>query len=179
MLDVIRIPKDRIAVLIGKNGSVRSILSDRTGVSVHVDSKTGDVTVEAPDNNALHFFSVQNIVKAIGRGFSPEHANLLLDDDYYLDVMDITDWTGKSEKELNSKKGRLIGTGGEMRKKLEDQTNCFISVYGKTVSIIGKPHDMEPCRKSIEMILNGSQHEAVDKYLHKQREKDVMEELDL
>lgn len=179
MLDVIRIPKDRIAVLIGKNGAVRAVLSERTGVALRVDSKTGDVTIESKDNNALHFFSVQNIVKAIGRGFSPEHANLLLDDDYYLDVMDITDWTGKSEKEMNSKKGRIIGTGGEMRNKLESQTNCFISVYGKTVSIIGKPNDMEACRKSIEMILNGSQHSAVEKYLHKQHEKDSMEELNL
>lgn len=179
MQDVIRIPKDRIAVLIGKNGAVRHVLSERTGVSVRVDSKTGEVTIEAKDENAIHFFAVQNIVKAIARGFSPEHANALLDDDYYLDVIDITDFTGKSEKELNTKKGRIIGLHGDTRKRLEESTNCFISVYGKTVSMIGKPSDMELCRKAIELILNGSSHNTVYRYLGQKTGEELSNELDL
>ena len=179
MQDIIRIPKDRIAVVIGKNGAVRHVLSERTGVSVNVDSKTGEVTLEAKDENAIHFFAVQNIVKAIARGFSPEHANTLLDDDFYLDMIDITDYTGKSEKEMNTKKGRIIGLHGETRKRLEESTNCFISVYGKTVSLIGKPSDMEICRKAIEMILLGARHTSVYKYLGRKSGEETASELGL
>ena len=39
-----RIPKDRIAVLIGKGGRTRKMLEKSSGASLEIDSATGDVS---------------------------------------------------------------------------------------------------------------------------------------
>ena len=156
MEELIKIPKDRIAVLIGRNGETKKQVENLTKTKLDIDSKSGEVEVSTDGDNALEFYIATQIVKAIARGFSPEHALKLLDENYYLDVIDIEDFVGKKEKELVNKKGRLIGKGGKIREKLEEETDCLISVYGKTVSLIGMPEDMESARKAVEMILQGS-----------------------
>ena len=40
-----RIPKDRIAVLIGRKGATRKALEDATNSKLHIDSTSGDVSV--------------------------------------------------------------------------------------------------------------------------------------
>ena len=156
MEEFVKIPKDRIAVLIGRKGETKKHVEKATKTKIDVDSKSGEVEVSTDGDNALEFYIATQIVKAIARGFSPEHALKLLDENYYLDIIEIEDFVGKREKELLSKKGRLIGKQGKVREKLEEETSCLISVYGKTVSLIGRPEDMESARKAVEMILHGS-----------------------
>ena len=38
-----RIPRERIAVLIGKGGETRKSIEEATGAKLHVDSTTGEV----------------------------------------------------------------------------------------------------------------------------------------
>ncbi|MDP2908501.1 MAG: KH domain-containing protein, partial [Nanoarchaeota archaeon] len=131
----IKIPKDRIAVLIGKKGAVKRKIQRLTHTKLVVDSKEGDVTVESEDSFAA--YSTKLIVKAIGRGFNPDIALLLTDEDYSLEILDITEFVGKSNKNMQRVKARVIGTGGKAWKMIERLTSCHLSVYGRTVGIIG------------------------------------------
>lgn len=179
MEETIRIPKDRIAVLIGKNGGTKKQVEKATKTRIDVDSKSGEVEVSSKGENALEFYIATQIVKAIARGFSPEHALKLLDENYYLDVIDIEDFVGKREKELLSKKGRLIGKQGKVREKLEEETGCFVSVYGKTVGLIGRPEDMESARKAVEMILHGSSIDYALNFLKKSKSRAEIEDFEV
>ena len=179
MEEIIRVPKDRIAVLIGKNGETKKMLEKATKTKINIDSKSGEVEVEGTPEKALEFYITTQIVKAVARGFSPEHALRLLDENYYFDIIDLEDFVGKREKELQSKKGRLIGKEGKVREKIEEETGCFVSVYGKTVSIIGTPEGMEACRKSIELILNGSSIDTAFSALKRSRLSQDFEEFGL
>ena len=48
-----RIPKDRIAVLIGKHGSTRKMIEKACGGSLHIESNSGDVSVIWPEGEAV------------------------------------------------------------------------------------------------------------------------------
>jgi ribosomal RNA assembly protein len=66
-------------------------------------------------------------------------------------------------------KGRIIGRGGKTREVFEDLTNVRISVYGKTISIIGYPEQNAVARAGIDMLLKGSTHGPVYKFLEKKK----------
>src|SRR3989338_6215396 len=64
----LKIPKERVAVLIGKNGEIKKQLEAETNTKLKVDSQEGDVFVYGED--AITLFSVREIIRAIGRGFN-------------------------------------------------------------------------------------------------------------
>ena len=160
LLDNIKIPKERIAVVIGKNGSVKKKIEEYTNMRLEVDSETGQVFFEPKGKTQGDFLSAANIVKAIGRGFSPENAFLLLDGECFLQIIDITEF-GKTKKRMASKRSRVIGTEGRIRERIEEETGTKISVFGKTISIIGKVENTEIAKKAVEMILEGARHATI------------------
>ena len=125
----VKIPKDRIAVLIGKKGEIKKLLEENTKTKINVDSEDGDVSVSGED--ALSLYCTRNIIRAIGRGFNPEIAMLLLKQDYAFEMINLPEYNKPSQ--FRRIKGRVIGTEGKSRRLIEEQTECYISVYVKTV----------------------------------------------
>ncbi len=163
----LKITKDRIAVLIGKDGSTKKQLEQATGVKIQVDSKEGDVYLSS--NDAMKLYTTREIVKAIGRGFNPEFALLLLKPDYSLEIFNIADYAGNKHNTIARIKGRIIGSGGKSRKTIENLTETNISVYGKTICIIGESTKVAIARKAIQSLLTGAPHSGVYRWLEKKR----------
>ena len=76
----LRIPKERVAVLIGKKGETKRLIEHETKTKIQVNSEEGTVSLGGED--ALLLYLAREIVRAIGRGFNPEVALLLLKQDY-------------------------------------------------------------------------------------------------
>jgi len=165
----IKIPKDRVAVLIGKKGEIKRRIERSTKTKLTIDSKEGNVTINGEDSFSA--YNTQIIIKAIGRGFNPDIALLLKRDAYALEIIDITEIVGKSKKKMHRVKARLIGTEGKAWKTIERLTGCFLSVYGKTVGIVGSPEGVALARQAVEDLLGGSPHGNVYKYLQEQKKK--------
>jgi ribosomal RNA assembly protein len=167
MIQEIKIAGNRVAVLIGKGGSVKKELEEKTSTSISIDSKEGSVKLEG-ENAALLIRGIE-VVQAINRGFSPERAFLLLDDeDLLLDVIDLSGLTD-SPRQLDRLRGRIIGKEGRSREQIEHMTECEISVFGKTVAIIGLPEQIKIARSAIDMLLQGLPHEMVFAFLERKR----------
>ncbi|MCD4740069.1 KH domain-containing protein [archaeon] len=165
------VPKERIGVLIGEKGRTRQAIEKKTGVKIEIDSETGEVNLERSEKtDALKALQAREVIKAIARGFSPERALKLLQDDYYLKVIDLEEYIG-SERALARQKARLIGTDGKARRFLEKTTNTEISVYGKSVAIIGDLKEVELAAEAITRLVSGSPHGKVYKFIGKKREK--------
>ena len=100
--EYLKIPCERVGVLIGKNGEVKARIERLTQTELEIDSETGAVTSYPRMNSKIPYHPGRpgNIVKAIGRGFNPEIALKLLDDDVALDITKITDYVGKSKKAI-------------------------------------------------------------------------------
>ncbi len=166
----VKVPKERIGVLIGKEGEVKAKVEKQTGVRILVDSQEGDVTVDyskAKDPSAV--LSVTDFVVAVGRGFSPEKAMMVLDDDWYLEVIDIREYVGKKPAHIARMRARVIGTNGKTRRLFEELTGAYMSVYGNTVALIGDTFQLDVARKALDMLLSGSEHSAVYRFLEGKR----------
>ena len=161
-----KIPKERIAVLIGKDGITKKQIESTTNIKLKIDSKEGDVFLEGED--ALGLYSAREVVKAIGRGFNPEIALLLLKQDYMFEMINMLDYV-KSKNQMIRLKGRVIGAEGRSRKTIEELTETYISVYGKTIGIIGFSENVAIAKKAVESLLSGSPHSSVYKWLEKRR----------
>src|SRR3989338_5335704 len=147
----LKVPKNRVAVIIGKEGNVKKEIEESTNTKLNIDSKEGDIFVTGED--ALGLYTAREMIKAIGRGFNPELARLLLKPDYIFEVVDLSEYIGKSNDAMLRLKGRVIGKEGKSRKIIEELTECNISVFGKTISIIGLPEAVASARQAIESLL--------------------------
>ena len=163
----LKVPKNRVAVVIGKEGNVKKDIEESTKTKLQIDSKEGDVFVSGED--ALGLYTAREIIKAIGRGFNPELAKLLLKPDYIFEVVDLSEFVGKSKEAMMRLKGRVIGKEGKSRRLIEELTESNISVFGKTISIIGLPESAADARQAVESLLRGSTHANVYKWLEKRR----------
>lgn len=169
LFESIKIPRERLGALIGKKGKEKKRLEELTGVKLSIDSETGEVELQGNEANAENFYNAVNVVKAIGRGFSPQNAELLLGEKYLLDVIKISDVVSGSKAAIAIKKGRVIGRRGKVRETIERETDSKISVMGKTIAVIAKPAEMLTTRKAIEMLLQGAEHSTIFKFLQRHR----------
>lgn len=166
----VTIPKERIGVLIGVNGSTKKAIEEKLGVKLDVDSDDGVVTIQLAKpveegGDPVALFRARDIVTAIGRGFSPERAFKLFDESTILSIVNIDDYVGKSVNNLIRVRARLIGTKGKTRKIIEENAHVYVSIYGDTVAIIGEPEDVEAAKEAIIRLITGSPHSVVYKML--------------
>jgi ribosomal RNA assembly protein len=159
----VRIPEDRIGVVIGPGGATKRHIELRTKSHLMIDPSDGAVSVEAPDEaDPLGVMQARDVVLAIGRGFSPERAERLFKPDTYLGVIDIKRVTGRREKaQMWRIRSRLIGSDGKARHRVEELSGCSMSIYGNTVALIGQEAQLERATRAVEMLLRGSEHSVV------------------
>ena len=168
--ECIKIPKRRIAVLIGEKGKVKRELQKLTSTTLKIDSDEGDVTIISEES--IDVFNTKPIVQAIARGLNPEIAFKLLEEENCLEIIDITDFSLKSKKKLIRLKSRIIGAKGKARKNIEMLTHTDISVYGKTVSIIGTQENTYLAKRAIQNLLQGSRHGKVYGFIERSKKLD-------
>jgi ribosomal RNA assembly protein len=108
-----------------------------------------------------------DIVRAIGRGFAPDVAMSLLDDEMRMfELIDI-DEQARNENDLRRHKGRLIGENGRTRELMEELSGAEVVIYGTTLGIIGQPEEVEVVRRAVGMLLDGAPHGAVYSFLER------------
>ena len=174
----LKIPRERIGVLIGPKGRDKKRIEDFFSVILHVDSESGAIEIALNPNtsNISTIFTVRNIVKAIGRGLSPERAMILNKEDYDLHIINLTEYVGTSKNSIARVRGRIIGKNGRSRELLEELTETYVSVYGDTVSYIGGPEALEVARVAIMMLIEGAFHKSVWNFLYAYRRKKKKEQ---
>jgi len=178
----VKIPKDRIGALIGPEGRVKERIEKQLSIQLGIDSESGDVTLTLSPNveDPSVLFRAKEVVTAVGRGFSPERAfRLIQDEDALLEVIDLREIFGRSLSDLERVKGRIIGQEGKTRKIIEELTDADVSVYGHTVSIIADADEMDIAREAIKMLLQGRQHSSVYRFLHRKRRELKKKKLEL
>ena len=172
----VRIPAARVAVLIGRRGRTKAAIEKGCAVSVDVDSSDGTVTVRSEGEgeaeggsggggggggSSFRPLKAVEIVAAIGRGFAPDRAMSLLDEERSLHVIDLREFAGRSPSQIGRVKGRIIGERGRARRSMESLTGASISVYGRTVAVIGTAASLKMAVEAIASLSSGSMHGAV------------------
>ena len=167
-----RIPQDRIAVLIGRKGITRRALEEATNSKLHIDSKSGDVSVVwNEDFDPILRMKFPDVIRAIGRGMNPERALQLLKDDQHLMLFDMREYVGKNANQQRRIRSRLIGRNGRIRELIEEHSGAEIVIYGSTVVIIGDEEALPLASQAVERLLQGAEHSSVLKHLESERRK--------
>jgi ribosomal RNA assembly protein len=166
-MQFVRIPEERVSVLIGSGGETKRMIEARTNCRLSISD--GEVSVEG---EPLDEWAVRDIVHAIGRGFSPDKAVTLKNDGYVFEYIELEEFAG-SQKSRARLKGRVIGEDGRTRRHIERTSGAMISVYGKTVGFIGPYDSVSMAKEAVTMLLNGSRHQSVYKMMEK-RAKTLM-----
>ena len=179
---LVKIPKERVGVLIGPEGKTKKYIEDSLSIDLKIDSEAGDVTITLAGNaqDPSLFFRAKDVINAIGRGFSPEHAfRLIRNEDAVLDIIDLRTAFGRSESDIKRVKGRIIGMNGKTRQIIEELTETNVAVFGHTVSMIGEIEQAQVAREAIQMLVKGSMHSTVYRFLHRKRRDLKKKELEL
>ena len=141
----IRIPADRVGTLIGKKGEIKKTLQDISGIKIDINTEEGEIVLhdDVELEDPLKALQLMDVVKAVGRGFNPDKAMRLFEDDEYLEVVDLKEFIG--------------------------ETGVDMVIYGNTVGLIGNSISLPVAKHAVELILQGSEHATVYHYLESQR----------
>lgn len=161
----VRIPEERVGVLIGSGGETKEDFQELTECDLEVKDNIAEI-----DGDALEEMTGEQVVKAIGRGFSPEKAFKLVEEGYTLHIIDINRFANNSNQRERLK-GRVIGRDGETRRHVEKMAEVDLSVYGTTIGIIGKAQNIEVALEAVRMLLKGSSHSTAYGYLEKNQNR--------
>ncbi|MGD1054571.1 MAG: KH domain-containing protein [Nitrososphaerales archaeon] len=173
----VRVPLERIGAVIGREGATKRSLEADLGVKLGVDSREGLVTIKSDSVDQGDPFIAVRVIEAIGRGFSPQRARRLLEEGVTFEVIDLRDFAGRSANSLDRIRGRVIGLKGKSRRVIEELTQCHLSVYGRTVAIIGEASEVQLASEAVRKLASGSQHKTVYNELQKARTKRKMERM--
>ena len=177
----IKIPMNRVGVLIGTYGKVKTTIEKKFQVNLKIDGTTGNVWISPNQTtfDPIAFLKSRDIVMAISRGFSPLKAYRLFNLDANLRIIDLRDIFGKGESDISRVKSRIIGKKGKTRRLLEEYTGVDVSVYGYTLSIIGNQNQIDIAKDAIERLIRGNQHKSVYNFLQRKRHKLKLGEMEL
>jgi len=166
-----KVPFERLGVLLGQEGTTKKLIENCLNVHVNVDSQTGNVSLTLNENafDPSVLLTARDIIIAIARGFSPERALRLREEDFILYVIDLRELVGRSRSNLNRVKGRVIGRRGKIRGVIEELTETDVSVYGHTISIIGGVSRVMAAREAIIMLVSGVEYKNVYQFLQRFR----------
>ena len=167
---LVRIPLERVAVLIGPKGSTKKKIEELTDCKLLIDSQSGDVILIAEEEleDPISLWKARDMIKAIGRGFSPPKAYQINNAGWGFELLNLRDFVGNSPNALREVKSRLIGKNGRTRHIIEQSTSSHISVYGNTVCIISEFNKLQILREGIIRLINGAKQSSVYKYLEQQ-----------
>ncbi|MDD5416831.1 MAG: KH domain-containing protein [Candidatus Aenigmarchaeota archaeon] len=156
MIETILVPYDRRGVI--KHKKTRQEITKK--LSIKITFEENNVILEG---EGLELYTAKNIVKAIARGFSPPKAFRLFNEKESLEIIDLI----FSDKKNSRIKSRVIGSNGKTRREIEFYTKASISIYGKTISIIGTYEQIENAKEAVKMLISGAGHKTVYDFLRR------------
>lgn len=171
----LKVPINRIAVLIGKAGKTRSMLQENSGCTMlDINSKSGDVIIrwgEPGSYDPLMALKMPDVIKAIGRGMNPKKAISLLEDGKLFELIEIKEFVGKRQNQQRRLRSRIIGTDGKIRRRIEALAACEVVVFGGTIVVIGDEEGTPLATAAIQNLLGGAEHGPVLKHLERERRR--------
>jgi ribosomal RNA assembly protein len=170
--EMIRIPEERVKILIGREGKAKHLIEKKCNVTLTVDSE-GEVQITGDTTKV--FFAL-DVVKAIGRGFEPRTALKLLDNEHGLYIVSLKE-IANSDKAKQRLKGRVIGEKGKIKTEIENSLDAKLSIYGSTIGIIARIDTMEQAKEAVDMLLRGAKHTSVLNYVAKAKRQIMQDRL--
>ncbi|VVB67448.1 Uncharacterised protein [Candidatus Norongarragalina meridionalis] len=153
---LVAVPPKRMALFKKNDGAFLKDIGKEAGVSATLDGES--VAIEGEGGTE---WMAEQVITAVCLGFEPKIAKKLLGDDFFLEIIELDRLYGRSKRKIERYEGRVIGTDGRMKKKLEELSGAWIAVGEERIAIIGRFDELRNLKEAIGKILEGSEHNTV------------------
>ncbi len=170
-MQTVYIPKERLKKL-RQDRELVSRVEKLCRVKIGIDMENDFVEVRG---EAYEEYTAKNIVYAFGRGFEMELACKLFDMDYYFSSINL-DEALSNDKRIKQVKARVIGESGRTKTYIEQVSGAKISVYGNTVSFIGRIEEINEAETAVNTLIDGGTHRLAYKKMeaaHRKNKEDA------
>ncbi len=151
-MDQLYIPHERIKALVKS----RDLQKIERASSCSIKPEDGRVTI---DGDPYEQLLLKNVLAAYGNGFDADSALLLMNDDYYMSVIDMSLYA-KNRSRTQQLKARIIGENGKTKRYVETVSSAKISVYGEHICVIGESEAIDEAEAAIYSLLKGEKHKT-------------------
>lgn len=117
-------------------------------------------------------YTTMQIIESINLHFTTQQALLLCEEDFVLEKLNIKDLTKRHD--LDRIRARIIGTKGKTKKIIENLSDCFVSLHGNIVGIIGRIENIEKARTALISIIQGAKQSKVYSFLEREKSKEKL-----
>ncbi|MEM3715264.1 MAG: KH domain-containing protein, partial [Nitrososphaeria archaeon] len=90
----------------------------------------------------------------------------LRNSDVFMEIINLKDYLSSSN-DIIRVKGRIIGAGGKTKSTIIELTGASISISDNEIVIIGDFEQLQVAKRAIEMLINGSPHTVVYRFLER------------
>jgi ribosomal RNA assembly protein len=139
----------------------------RERLNCKIELSENELTI---DGEAYDEYNAKNVLSAFGHGFDLDKAYKLLNEDYFLQLINLKD-SFRSKDQLMRVKARIIGTEGRAKEYIESVSGADIAVFGSSISIIGKIDELKVAEAAIRILIGGGTHKTAYKIMEKERTK--------
>jgi ribosomal RNA assembly protein len=155
----IYIPEERIKVL-RRNNLIKEIEKKNNCKINIVDRNIVEITAE----EAFKEYLLKEVIFAFGRGFKLNIAEKILYDNEYFFQIDLGNIFSK-KTQIQRIKSRIIGKNGKTKMYIEEVSGADLSIYGDTISFIGKEESIYEAKTAVNAIINGKTHRTAYRYM--------------
>lgn len=133
-------------------------LQDKLKVKISLQGRKVTLEGEPVDE-----YEANIILGAINFGFSAKKALVLLEPEMIFKTLNIKDSTKR--KKLEDVRGRIIGKEGQVKRTIEDISDCLTELRGNTIGIIGSADNINNVITALKNLVRGSKQANVYRYL--------------
>lgn len=138
-------------------------LSKRTQAKI-TRTEEGDLQLEGEGGSE---WFAETVLSALALGFEYKKALKMLNDEYFLEVIDLNAAMWGKKNRIEQMKGRIIGTEGKAKATLEELSGCWLSVTEDKVALLGRYEDLKDAKEGVLKLLEGKAHGTVYAFLEK------------
>jgi len=140
-------------------------LGRKTGAKI---TRTAEGVLTLDGEGGSEWFAEQ-VLNAIALGFDYKKAQKMLNDEYFLDVIDLNQALWGKKTRIQQMKGRIIGTEGKAKATLEILSDCWINILDDKVALLGRFEDLKNAKEAVIKLLEGKTHGTVYAFLEKKK----------
>ena len=132
----------------------------KLNVKITILGKQAKIEGEPVEEN-----EASTIIEALDLGFTLKEAMKLTDENIIFRKISIKQFTTK--RNMESIRGRIIGTEGKTKRTIEQISGCAIVVHQSAVGIIGPAEGIEEATTAIKNLIKGSKQANVYAFLER------------
>lgn len=168
-MEQILIPTKRFVLLEGDKQKLLKEFQKRLSCKITLSGES-EVTIEGEPYDE---YNAKQVIQAFGRGFEPKECYKLLSEDYYFEQINMKESFRKRDQ-LQRMKARVIGEEGKAKTYIESVSGAKLSIFGSTVSLIGKIDEITVAKAALNVLINGGKHKTAYHVMENEKRK-VME----